>query len=147
MRINNKTVYHIRLINGDELLSIVSKKTKNEYVLINPLVVDESVNPNTGQSNLLLAKYSLSTKEEMNIQNSHIVTFTEVHPEISSYYYKSLEYNKKHIEPKKLEEISRVNIVLDTVLGNTIQQDQGNVIIFKEVDKKRLVINSSNTIN
>ena len=141
-----KQIAHIRLINGDELISKIQKKTKNTLILENPLIVDEMKNPETGQANLLLARYNLSDDPVVSLRSEHVITISTVSEEIAKYYNNSLVYNMKFIDGPKNQEIQKVNHILETLINETTISEN-NVIILKEYDRSRVVSNSSNTIN
>lgn len=141
-----KPIYHIRLVNGDELISTINKCTKTYLELENPLVVDEMKNPENGQSTILLGKYSLSNEPILRLNMTHVITKTAVEPEIAKYYLNSLSYNKSFVDKQKLNEIKKVNNLLESLI-NPPSEDNGQVIILKDFDRSRLISNSSSSIN
>lgn len=135
-------VFHIRLINGDEILTeIVNEDTTAGIICLHPYVIEE-LKSETGHSTIILSKYLLTpdTENALLLKRDHIVTKTSVHDEIIKYYENSKIYNKQ-IEEQKIAEIKRVNDVL-VGINNQIQEK----VIIKNVEKNR-VHAGSNTVH
>lgn len=111
-------VKHIRLVNGDELIGELFKLKRDEVLIKKPMVVSEKEDEKTKVSTVVLSKYVLFEEEKaISFRRDHIVTLTDVIDEISSYYYNSLEYNRRFVEPLVHAEITKVNEVMETVLA------------------------------
>jgi hypothetical protein len=83
------------------------------------MVVSEKEDENTKISTVVLSKYVLFEEEKaISFRRDHIVTLTDVIDEIRSYYYNSLEYNRRFVEPLVHAEITKVNAVMETVLAH-----------------------------
>lgn len=140
----NKKVYHIRLINGDEIISEIDSENKTSITIINPLVVEELKNPETGTSSIILSKYSLSDDSNIKINKNHIMTLTTVNDAIMQYYMSSLVYNEKYIEQNKINEIKKVTEYLNGIISN---KPNGKLIIKKDKIDSSMLHLGSNTIN
>jgi hypothetical protein len=102
-------VKHIRLINGDEIIGELFKLKKDEVLIKKPMVVSEREDEATKISTVVLSKYVLFEEEKaISFRRDHIITLTDVLDEIRSYYYNSLEYNKRFVEPLVQAEIVKV---------------------------------------
>jgi len=108
-------VMHLRLVNGDEILCHLHRKTKDYVIVRDALVVDEVKDNETGRSSIFLSKYTLTDENNLNLNPTHIVTMTTVSEEIADYYKNSVEYSKNVIEPNKLAEIQKVSNMLGTL--------------------------------
>jgi len=107
-------ILHLRLVNGDEILCCLHRKTKDYVIVKDALVVDEVKDNESGRSSIFLSKYTLTAETNLNLNPMHIVTMTTVSEEIADYYKNSVEYSKNYIEPNKMAEIQKVS----TMLGN-----------------------------
>lgn len=136
------TVFHIRLLNGDEILTEIIDTTKTTIDVNDPYVLDE-VKSSSGQTTIILTKYLLTkdNKNAVRLNRNHIITISEAHEEIERYYQNSRTFNKD-IETQKIQEIKRVNDLMEGIL-NTNQ----DVIVLKNVHKDRVIDYSSNTVH
>jgi hypothetical protein len=110
-----KPVFHLRLLNGDEILCQVIRKDKAFITVQDALVVDEVKDNETGRSSIFLSKYTLTGDDKVKLRVDHVVTMTNVAPEIEDYYKNSVEYSKNYIEPTKLTEIAKVSSMLGSI--------------------------------
>jgi hypothetical protein len=123
-------VKHIRLINGDEIIGELFKLKKDEVLIKKPMVVSEREDEATKISTVVLSKYVLFEEEKaISFRRDHIITLTDVLDEIRSYYYNSLEYNKRFVEPLVQAEIVKVNEVMSAVL-----QQHTNELLMGEME-------------
>jgi len=87
MEANNtvkENVYHIRLINGDELLAKLSNETKNGFTFSDPraIVMHDGM--------MTLQKYTpFMENSEITIQKNHVLTHNKVHMEVERFYNNS----------------------------------------------------------
>lgn len=134
-------VHHIRLQNGDEILTEIINETDSIIFVKNPYVVEEIPNEG-GSSTIILSKYLLSSDEEntLSLKHRHIVTITEVHEEIQRYYLNSIIHNKL-IEQQKIQDIHEVNNLLEQM-----NEDRNKRVVLKNVEKNRVHI-GSNTVH
>lgn len=143
----SKKIYHIRLLNGDEIISEVDSENKTSITVLNPLVVEELKNPETGTSSIILSKYSLSDDHNIKINKNHIITLTTVNDTIMQYYMASLIYSEKYIEQNKINEIKKVTDYLNGIISNKPNGNNGNLIIKKDKIDSSMLHLGSNTIN
>lgn len=115
-----QNIQHLRLINGEEIVGDIIAETDTTIVMDNPLQVEER--REESGTVLVLSKYIPFSKNQIcELAKSHIITFNELHPELIRYYYNSLKFNQSS-EMKMIDEISRVNLVMEEVM------DQDKVI-------------------
>ena len=137
-------VYHIRMINGDELISKVTKKTKTRIFLDEPLAVEEFKNNETGVSNIVLSKFLLSKENKTDISAAHVLTISPVIKQVEDYYTVSVDYNNKLVEENKLIEIEKITkFMIGLISKNTSEQ---TLIKRKDVEASRVVL-GSNTVH
>lgn len=137
---NNK-VFHLRLLNGDEILCHVYRKTKDAILVRDALVVDEVKDNETGRSSIFLSKYTLTVENSLTLRADHVVTMTPVAAEIEDYYQNSVEYSRNYIEPNKLAEIQKVSAMLGAL------NKPSEVLILKTSNNYATFSPSSNSIN
>lgn len=139
------SIYHLRLVNGDEIITKVTKKTKTLTYVYEPLFVEEIKNPETGQSSILLTKYLLSDDNLATFNNAHVISFSSVNKSIEKYYHVSLEYNKKFIEGQKLNEIEKVTKFMNGLV-NKNPEEKTLILKKTDIDLSRVFL-GSNTVN
>lgn len=140
-------ILHLKLLNKEELLSEVKIKNSKEIILINPMIVDEIKNLQTGQSSIVLSLYLLNDNQQATMNKDKIVLMTEVNLPIQEYYTNSLIYNKKYIINNKLNEISRVNEGLKQINSKKdieLSNNQ-NFLILKEPSNNSILISKEKT--
>lgn len=135
-------VIHIRLINQDEIIGQIYTEDDTRVFIRNPLIVEEKIDAKTNQSMVVLSRYILFHDVPIEFKKTHIVTFSGVLPEIEDYYFNSLEYNRKIIEPKILGEIRRINATMVSYLTD----EEEDEIETMTVPVEHLVL-SSNTVH
>lgn len=110
-------VRHIRLTNGDEIIGELIETTNNQLMISKPMVVSEREDPNTNISTIILSKYVLFDNDSViPFNRSHVITCTDVLPEIRKYYYNSVEFNNRFTESIIRREISRINSLMEGML-------------------------------
>lgn len=109
-----QNIQHLRLINGEEIVGDIIAETDTIVILDNPLQVEER--KEESGTVLVLSKYIPFAKNQIcELAKSHIITFNELHPELIRYYYNSLKLNESS-EMKMIDEISRVNLVMEEII-------------------------------
>ena len=99
----------VRLINGDELITEVvglyKDGSKQFLVIKEPLLVqgDESGNV------ILLSYIPFASSNQIEIDCRHIVTRSEIHPEMERYYNNSLICNQRFSDPAMIERVRETN--------------------------------------
>jgi hypothetical protein len=134
-------VFHLRLVNGDEILCRVYRQTKNVILVKDPLVVDEVKDNETGRSSIFLSKYTLSVENNLSLKPEHVVTITPVAAEIEDYYKNSVEYSKNYIEPNKIAEIQKVSAMLSSI------NKPSEVLVLKTSNSSTFLHPQSNSVN
>lgn len=135
-----KPIWHMRLINGDEILCQIGKETDNEIVVKYPLVISEKVEKKTGKSNIVLSKYTLSKNSNLNLKQTHIVTKTRVHDEVENFYKSSLDYSKNVLEPNQLAEMQDVADMMN-------EMNKPNELIILAPATSTNFVDSGNSVN
>lgn len=136
-------VIHIRLINQDEIIGQIFNEDDNRIFIRNPLIVEEKMDSKTNQSMVVLSRYILFHDVPIEFKKTHIVTFSGVLPEIEDYYFNSLEYNRKIIEPRILGEIRRINETMASYLTEPEEEEDSETLM---VPAGHLIL-SSNTVH
>lgn len=136
-----KNIQHLRLSNGDEIITDVLEQNENSILVSEPYTIEEI--RADGQATIILSKYMLSpdSENELRLKPHHIVTQSSVHKEIERYYHNSVIYNKD-IELSKIQEIKRVNEAMEK-----ITKGESDLIIRKQVPADRVIILTSNSIH
>jgi len=88
-------LFHIRLINGDEIISeSEASSDQDRYLLVNPLEINNVVDGDTGITAIILQEYSpfniMGVKIEIN--KAHVMSLSKVEGEMINYYKASLEF-------------------------------------------------------
>lgn len=114
-------VQHLRLINGEEIVGDVIEKTDNLVMIHNPMLIEEK--KDELGSILILTKYiPFNKSKQCEVLRTHIITFTDLHPELVKYYYNSIEMNIS-VEERMIDEIKRVNTMMERVLEEQSHSD------------------------
>ena len=89
--------YHIKLINGEELISRIDKKTleQEEILLINPMIV-EIMNDDEGSKTVLSNYIKFVSDPKCKISRTKIITFVQVPKEVETYYQNSKMFADQH---------------------------------------------------
>lgn len=89
--------YHIKLINGEELITRIDKKTleNDELLLINPMVV-EIMNDEEGSRTILSNYIKFVSDPKCKIDKSKIITCIQVPHEVETYYQNSKIFADQH---------------------------------------------------
>lgn len=111
---------HLKLINGDDIIAFLHTENEINYVLRNPLVLDEKEDEYSGRSVIMLAKYvHIPGDDLLTVKKSHVILMSDIPDEFANFYDISLEYNKKVIEPSVLKQIDKAaNAMRDILTGN-----------------------------
>lgn len=147
------TPIHIRLINSDEIIGEFIGETDTEVQIKRPMMVSEVTDDKTKVSTIVLSKYILFDDNQVfPLSKNHIITKTNILDEIKNYYYNSLEYNNKFIEPTILREITKVNDMMQNMLIEAEMTSEDKVIHFpSKMNEKdqldRFLVLSSNTLH
>lgn len=113
-------VYHAKLINGDDILGYYDGQIEESgHRFYDPMIVEERINPNTGNAVMVLNQFSpFGEREEILLPASHVVFVTMVSEEYENYYRISKTYNKKYVYPAQMKELSKVTDAMEDVLFN-----------------------------
>jgi hypothetical protein len=113
-------VYHAKLINGDDVLGYYDGElSESGHRFYDPMIVEERVNPNTGNAVMVLNQYSpFGIREEILLPTSHVLFVTPVSEDYENYYRISKTYNKKYIYPAQMKELKKVVEAMEDVLFN-----------------------------
>lgn len=117
---NLMRVYHAKLVNGDDILGYHTGEIEEMgYRFYDPMIIEERVNPNTGNAVMVLNQYSpFGMREEILLPASHVMFVTPVANEYENYYKISKTYNKKYVYPAQLKELNKVTEAMEDVLFN-----------------------------
>jgi len=89
-------LYHIKLVNGDEIISQTQAATDPEkYFLLNPLEMNNVVDPTSGKTSCVLHSYApfASNKTTIELSKNQVIAISRVEGEMVNYYKASLEYS------------------------------------------------------
>lgn len=136
-----ENIFHIRLVNGDEIIGKMCAKNSNFVTLEDVLTVDEI--KEAGQATIFLSKYSLNSDNKLEFLYEHIVTITKVSPIIANYYLASLNYST-YMEIQKLQEIQRITDSINNSLANI---QVAELVNLKNASKESVLAPSSNSVN
>lgn len=110
-------VYHAKLSTGEDLLGYYDGQHPTGHVFKEPMVIEERVNPNTGNAVMVLNQYSpYGMKEEILLPLAHVLFVTPVSDEYANYYKISKAYNKKYVYPAQMVELNKVIDAMENVL-------------------------------
>jgi hypothetical protein len=113
-------VYHAKLMNGDDILGYYDGQLEQGcHRFYDPMLVEERLNPNTGNAVMVLNQFSpFGIREEILLPTSHVLFVTPVSDEYENYYKISKTYNKKYIYPAQMKELTKVTEAMEDVLFN-----------------------------
>lgn len=114
----NEKILHLRLINGEELISKVIDSNDQHFVLESPLVVEE-VADDYGKFLVLLRYLPYAQNKQCEIDRRHVLVTTELHPEMEKYYFLSLRTNQRS-EQKTLDYIRMANQKIEQALTSSV---------------------------
>ena len=129
------TLYHIKLSNGEELISeLLPATSATEYKLKNPMIIQDVVDPSTGVTAIVLVDYAPfnAMKNTVHLNRSQVISTSIVDTEMVSYYKASLEYSVMYGHRDSMAKIQRAaeNLTLFTksklldTAGYTTQQEE-----------------------
>lgn len=102
-------IFHIRLINGDELLGDLHKEDDLNYTIDQPLLLEEVFDHETHIPKQILTDYvPFSIPKACNINKIAVISMTPVADEVLDFYRHSVELTKMKSKTV-LENISRVS--------------------------------------
>jgi len=108
-------VQHMRLINGEEIVADIISETEWSVTVDTPLMIEERKDE-SGASALIMTKYiPFSIDNRCELSKDHIITFSNLHPELIKYYHNSILFNGKS-ESKIVAEICRVNVLMEEIM-------------------------------
>lgn len=111
-------IYHIRLLSTEELFAFLYEETDQEFHVKIPMKITEVISPMTGHSQVLLLKYlPWSDDQSCSFQKSHVMSMTEVHPEVGKFYRNTVAYQAIHTEPETFKNMAQANKYLNQVLS------------------------------
>lgn len=114
-------IYHIKLINGDDILgAVVSEDEKFAYIS-DPMKISES--GENGFTSMILNKYMPFSQEPIiNIPISYIMVIKKIDPDFAIYYHRTLEYHQKYITRLTHDNIVEANITMERLLSDENDQ-------------------------
>lgn len=108
---------HVKLINGDELITYLIYEDDESYIFSEPMAVEQRVNSVSGSSVTVLVKYvQVNDNKEVVINKNHVILVTPSNSIIEKYYFISKMYNEKYVEPNMLSEIEKVSAAMEDIL-------------------------------
>lgn len=95
----DKNIRHIRLLNGDELITVVTGEDEKNIYCENPLFVD-AINDEDGNQRAVLTNYIKYSDgmPKCTLNKCHVIIAVKVHPEVERYYNNSLIFTKEYDE-------------------------------------------------
>jgi hypothetical protein len=156
----NGDVIHLRLVNSDEVIGELEKVEDNLVYIKRPMIVDEREDSHSKNVNIVLTKYVLfNSNTSVPFKVEHIITRTNVLPEISTFYFNSIKYNEKFIEPLIVKDIQKTNDMIEEFLNyeEFLASEEAQLALNEDVttiglkpdedDVRIILIPSSNTIH
>lgn len=141
-------VVHLRLVNQDEIIGELEGTSNTELFILKPMMVTEVTDSKTQISTIVLSKYVLFDNEKaIHINKNHVITTTGMMDEIKSYYYNSLEYNTRFVEPVVRQELMKVNHVMEKILKQEAAALIQRPLKDDQEDTLRYVSPGSNTMH
>lgn len=105
-----RNVCLIKIINGDEVIGEICKDTAKQLSILEPMVVEESINESTGRSTMLLTSYNPFEDDSLFVlSKQHVLAVIPVKDEIVRYYDNSRTFNKMFVTKKLESQIRDVN--------------------------------------
>lgn len=111
----SSNVVHVKLINGDEIVTHCIYEDDDIYIFGDPMAIEERINSSTGASVTVLVKY-VNSKHEIEISKNHVIVVAPVDPIYERYYNVSKTYNEKYVQPNSLNEIEKVTSAMEDIL-------------------------------
>jgi len=119
-----ENIQHMRLINGEEIVADIISETKWTVTVDMPLMIEERKDEN-GASALIMTKYiPFAVDSKCELSKEHIITFSQLHPELIKYYKNSIVFNGRS-EQKIVDEIGRVNLLMEEIMMEQEFDHQG----------------------
>jgi hypothetical protein len=117
-------VIHLRLVNGDEIIGDwIGIDDQNQFRIKHPMAVSENIAQ--GVSQVVLSRYIMFMDWEiLPIKPEHIMTYSPVIPEMEAYYQNSVVYNQKVVMNNVMDELKKVNGVMESMLYNKTKADE-----------------------
>lgn len=110
-------IIHIRLVNGEEVIGALANKTDSSLFISHPLVVDQ-VAGDDGKYRIVLNNYLPFADEKIcEFINPHIISVTNLHPEVERYYSLSLKMAERY-DSLMLNEIKNNNDAIDDYISS-----------------------------
>lgn len=115
----SEDICHIKLTTGHDIICDVVGQLEDQLIVDSPMSLMEA-QTSEGVSTLILERFAPYAKENIiQIQRNHIVSITDVYPEISKYYYLSLKLSVGQTE-YMIKKVAAVNTLIEQVLTKQI---------------------------
>ena len=109
-------VYHVRLTSSEEVFARYLDDEGEIIVFDTPMKIGEVSTPSGVQ--VVLFKYMPWTKNQTCVFNkSHIVSMSEVHPEVAKFYLNTIAVQEIHSEPFTYQNMAQANEYMSHVLS------------------------------
>jgi hypothetical protein len=128
---NTSRVRHVRLINGEEIVARLGEETENEWIFVDPYVIEDVVMED-GSEVITLARYIPHTEDQVSISKDKVMTITPVIDAFEKYYEVSRVYSKTFFEDNATKEIEKVTRMMENIMdshsGKNVRRANGEVI-------------------
>lgn len=118
-------IYHIRLVNGEELFGELIDINSEEYWIKQPLVSSD-IAEHDGTTNIVLTPYLPFTDTDddvCSLNRDHVITLSKVHPVVEQHYALATYWGNKTMDAQ-LQKISAVNKYMQESLMLEEMDDQ-----------------------
>jgi len=107
-------VQHLRLVNGEEVLSVIEREDATAYYLSSPMVVAIRED-DFGKMTVLMNYIPYNKSTLVPISKAHVITCSDIHEEMERHYFLSLKINKQ-AELGMLESLRETNSMMEKAL-------------------------------
>jgi hypothetical protein len=87
-----RKIYHLRLINGDELITQMESESKSSFTLYHPLMAQEMFSDDGTSAVVLINYMNFSKNKKCVILRNQVITYNEVPKEVEDFYKNSLVF-------------------------------------------------------
>lgn len=111
------SIYHVRLINGEELLGewLGTTEETEEIVIKTPMALSDAAQ--NGTNGLILTRYTtFDAVEVVSFKPEHVLSLSPVIDEMAEYYNLSVEYTNKVARKAVMLELNEINRTLRGIL-------------------------------
>jgi hypothetical protein len=118
-----RDVVHIKIIDGQEIIAELGDEESGILVLKNPMKVEERLTE-SGSTAIIMSRYNIfSNNEFMVLDLDKVISYTKVHKTMNEYYFSSVDYCKRFIDDKIVNDLARSNKAIQKKLSVKIEEE------------------------